>query len=146
VRPVGVGESGRAVLPRVAFPLCAAVAIALLALPWLAEREVHASRRAALDGATPAAIDASRAAQRLTPWAASPRLQHALALEGSGDLHGAGSQIALAIERSPADWRLRLVQARIRRAAGDAVGGAAAMREARRLNPRSILLQGNPTQ
>jgi hypothetical protein len=125
---------------RLAAPAAALLSIALLALPWLAEREVRDSRRAALAGQPSAGVDAARAAQGLTPWAASPRLQHALVLEGSVDLAGARRSIAEAIERDPADWRLRLVQARVADAAGDDAAARAALAAARALNPRSGLL------
>jgi hypothetical protein len=144
--PAGVpaGAPRRSLL-RVAAPLAAVVAIALLALPWLAERDVRESRRAALSGQPAAGVEAARDAEGLTPWAASPRLQHALVLEASGDLAGARRQIAEAIERDRADWRLRVVQARVASAAGDATAARAALAAARALNPRSRLLAPSET-
>lgn len=124
---------------RIVAPVLAVAAIAVLALPWLSEREVRDSRAAALSGRTADAVDAARAAQRLTPWAASPHLQHALVLEGSGDLHDARHEIARAELRAPSDWRIPLVAARMARTAGDAVAARSALERARRLNPRSPL-------
>ena len=114
--------------------------IALLRSPgWPSARSAKAGARRSR-GRRARAIDAARAAEGLTPWAASPRLQHALVLEGSGDLAGAARNVAAAIERDSADWRLRLVQARIAAAAGDDATARAAMAAARALNPRSRLL------
>lgn len=124
---------------RIVVPVCAAVAIGLLALPWLAQRDVRDSRAAALAGDTATAVDKARAAQRLTPWAASPYLQHALALEGAGRLDAARREVARAETRASSDWRIPLVAARIERAAGDAAAATAALTRARALNPRSPL-------
>jgi hypothetical protein len=126
---------------RIVAPVLAAVAIGLLALPWLAQREVRDSRAAALAGNPTGAVDAARAAERLTPWAASPHLQHALALEAGGNLEGARHEIARAQRRAPSDWRLALVAARIERSAGNAPAAAAALARARSLNPRSPLFR-----
>ncbi|MFP5361663.1 MAG: O-antigen ligase family protein [Thermoleophilia bacterium] len=135
--PAADGRRRRAA--RIVVPVSAAVAIGLVALPWLAQREVRDSRAAALAGQPAAAIDAARAAQALTPWAASPHLQHALALEAGGDLEGARHEIARAERRAPSDWRLPLVSARIERTAGNAAGARSALQRARSLNPRSAL-------
>ena len=122
---------------RSAIAAAGAAAVAVLALPWLADREVRDSRIQALAGNAPAALDAARAAQRLTPWATSPRMQRALVLEGAGDLRAARRTIADAIARDASDWRLWLVAARIERSQGHPVAAAAALRRAKALNPRS---------
>ena len=124
---------------RILAPACAAVAIVLLALPWLAQREVRDSRAAALAGRPAQALDAARTAQKLAPWAASPHLQHALALEAAGDVEQARHEIARAERKAPSDWRIPLVAARIEHAAGQAAAARSAFERARALNPRSPL-------
>ena len=145
----GDGEREAAARPpralRIVVPVCAAVAIGLLALPWLAQRDVRDSRTAALAGDTATAVDKARAAQRLTPWAASPHLQRALALEGAGNLEAARHAVARAETRAASDWRIPLVAARIERAAGDAAAATAALARARALNPRSPLFATRKT-
>lgn len=122
---------------RVGACVAAVAAVVVLALPWLADRETRSSRQAALDGNAAAALDAAASAEKLTPWAASPRLQRALVLEGTGDSDGARAAIAAAIERESEDWRLWLVRARIERAAGDLEGSRLSLERAETLNPRS---------
>ena len=141
--PQPAGRPRRAM--RIVVPACAAVAIGLLALPWLAQRDVRDSRAAALAGDTATAVDKARAAQRLTPWAASPHLQHALALEGAGDLEAARHAVARAETRAPSDWRIPLVAARIERSAGNGMAATAALARARALNPRSPLFATRTT-
>jgi Tfp pilus assembly protein PilF len=85
------------------------------------------------------ALSAARAARRLEPWAASPRLQLALVLEQDGDLDAARGQIQSAVERDPEDWRLWLVKSRLETKAGAPAVAAASYSRARALNPRSPL-------
>lgn len=117
----------------------AAVAITVLALPWLVERDLRDSRRAAVAGDTRTAVDKAERARGLAPWAASPWLQLALVHEGSGDLASARAAARRAVDHDPSGWRHHLVLARIALAGGDERAAAAALRDAAALNPRSPL-------
>lgn len=121
----------------------AAIAIVVLALPWLAERDLRESRRAAVAGDTRAAVDRAERARALLPWAASPWLQLALVHEGAGDLGAARAAAREAVGHDPSGWRNHLVLGRIAQAAGDEPAAAAAVRAAAALNPRSPLLAGS---
>jgi Tfp pilus assembly protein PilF len=73
-------------------------------------------------------------------WAASPHLQLALVHETRGDLVQAHEEIARAIDRDRSDWRLWAVEARIEQASGDDAAARRSLDQARKLNPRSTLL------
>jgi hypothetical protein len=131
------------VRPRVGFGwriavLSVAVAGLLLAGDQLlAKRNLDASQSAARDGDLASAADDARAAIALEPWSAAPRAQVALLQESAGDLRGADRSIREAIERSPDDWSLWLVRARIATHEGQLAEARRALAESRRLNPRA---------
>jgi Tfp pilus assembly protein PilF len=77
----------------------------------------------------------------LQPWAADPRTQLALVYEQAGDYEHAVEAIDEAISRSPDDYRLRLLAARMKVENGDNDGGLASLLEAERLNPRDPDIQ-----
>lgn len=121
-----------------------AVAIAVLVLQTtglLADVKIEGSRAAAQRQEYSEAAASARAARRLAPWAASPRLQLALVQELAGDLAGARSSIGEAAARDPIDWRVWLVAARIQTKAGDFQDASASLRRAQELNPRSRLFE-----
>ena len=126
---------------RAAVVLAAWVAIFTQAIPLLVTNEIRASQEAAARGELDVALDRAASARAIQPWAASPRLQLALVREEQGDLAGARGDIAAAIGRDQSDWRLRLVAARLETKAGDIPAARAALRQARRLNPRSPALR-----
>ena len=103
--------------------------------------EVEGGRAVELKGDLSEALDRARSAQAIQPWAASPRLQLALAHEEAGRLDLARGDIAAAIERDSGDWRLELVSARLAVKAGDIPAARRALARVRELNPRSRLLR-----
>ncbi len=110
--------------------ICASVLLVVTSL------QLSSSRAALERGEGGGAAQAAGDAIDLEPWAAEPRLQLALVLESEGDVEEARAEIAEAIDRSPEDWRLRLVAARLDLAAGDPDAARAAALEARALAPR----------
>jgi hypothetical protein len=102
----------------------------------LSAHSLDSSRNAASDGDIEAAISAANEAIDLQPWAAEPRTQLALVYEQARDYPKAREAIAEAIDRSPDDYRVRLLAARM--AAEDAAPAAAhaELLAAHRLNPQ----------
>jgi tetratricopeptide (TPR) repeat protein len=133
-------EPSRRSLPRVAVALLAVVALAAVAVPMAGALATRESRTAAAAGRLAAALQDSRTAQRLQPYAATPDLQRALVLEEAGALPGAAAAAKAATGNEPTNWRTWFVLARIDARRGQAADGVRALRVARRLNPRSTLL------
>ncbi|MBN1530619.1 MAG: O-antigen ligase family protein [Thermoleophilaceae bacterium] len=129
---------------RLAVGACVVVAgLAFLVAGGIAltsDAKLRASREAASDGELAKAADDARSAASIQPWAAAPRLQLALTLEGS-DPAAAQRALAEAIERSPEDWRLWLALTRIRSASGDRAGALEALSRTRQLAPPTPALQ-----
>jgi tetratricopeptide (TPR) repeat protein len=119
------------------------VAIIVAAISFLADNKINDSRDAARKGELAAAANDARDARAIEPWAADPRLQLALVEERRGRFEPALEQIRGAIDRSPDDWRLWLVRARIETRAGHIPAARAALAEARRLNPRLPIFATN---
>jgi O-Antigen ligase/Tetratricopeptide repeat len=126
---------------RVSLVLAAWLAILAQAIPYLMDNELAASQRAAARGDLVRAQERAASARVIQPWASSPYLQLALVHEEAGDVQGARRYAQEAIARDRADWRLRLVAARLAVKAGDVAAARGALREARRLNPRSPALR-----
>jgi Flp pilus assembly protein TadD len=122
----------------------AIVAVGLLAAgaqgwPLLAQLQIGASQDAARRGDTAAAVESASSAVDIQPWAASPRLQLALVEEQAGRLRAAGAAIGAAVRKSPDDWHVWLVAARIQAKRGELAAARRSLRRARSLNPRSPL-------
>ena len=131
---------GRSAALRAGFAaLCLAVVVAQ-GIPLLAQSQLRASQEAAARGDGKAALESALGARRVQGWAASPHLQIALVNEQQGDLSSARRAIAEAIERDRSDWRSWLVSARLEAKSGHPSRARERLREARRLNPRSMLL------
>jgi len=111
------------------------------AVPLIASLKLEESQEAVFDGDPRRALGAALDARALEPWASSPYLQLAQVAEDQGDLSAAQRWIGEAIERDPSDWRLRLVAAGIATRSGDVAKGAASLKKARELNPRSPLFR-----
>ncbi|MBV9213723.1 MAG: O-antigen ligase family protein [Actinobacteria bacterium] len=130
---------GAAVAAVAAAAVVAIVLSGAMALPWLVEREIHASQAAVRSRNLGEAITRARAARSLQPWAASPYLQLALTNERGGALRAARRAIAGATRRDPSDWRLWLVYTRIATESGRPKLARRTLAAMRKLNPRSPL-------
>ena len=142
-RAPGAGRS-TAAGPRLGLIAAAVISLAVLANVFLTEVALRDSREAAASGDLTAAADAAERAEALAPWAAQPPTQAALIAERLGDLETARAQIGEAIERSPKDWKLQVLAARLALEADDAAVAKQRLDEARRLNPRSAILLERP--
>lgn len=147
LRPAHVGEAA----PR--FPKWAfGVGALALALAWaaisaqglqlLADRALTRSQQHVREGDADRALEDALAARRTLPWAADPFLQLALVDEVRGELSQARVRIHQAIDRSPKDWSLWLVAARIETKLGRVAAAERSLRRATSLNPRSPLFAG----
>jgi hypothetical protein len=116
--------------------LVAWVSICASGLLMLSANALHSSQDAAANGDIDGALNAANDAIDLQPWAADPRTQLALVYEQARDYDKASAAIDEAISRSPDDYRLRLLSARMEVEAGDNAEAHAALLEAQRLNPR----------
>jgi O-antigen ligase/polysaccharide polymerase Wzy-like membrane protein len=126
-------------LGRIYGAIIAVVAALALAVPLLAERELVRSRDAVVAGDTAAAVEHAKRAGEIEPWSPEPALQLALVREAAGALPAARASLAEALERDPTDWRLWLIDARIRTKLADVAGARRSLARARELNPRSPL-------
>ena len=103
----------------------------------LSAHALDSSREAAERGDIDGALNAANDAVDLQPWAADPRTQLAFVYEQAGDYGGRlGGDRPRRSSRSPDDYRLRLLAARMKVEDGDNAGARAALLEAQRLNPR----------
>jgi O-antigen ligase len=133
-------SSPRRLLPRLVVSVLAMAALGAVAVPLAGALATRDSQAAAADGQVVAALEASRTAERLQPYAATPRLQRALVLDQTGALPAAAAAARSATVDEPTNWRPWFVLARIEARRGEATAAVAALRTARRLNPRSALL------
>lgn len=108
----------------------------------LSETKLHDSRAAARSGELAQAASDAADAATLEPWAAAPKLQLALVRERQGRIAAARATLTEAIERSPGDWRLWVVAARLEVGLGRVTAAREALDEARRLNPKAPFLDG----
>ncbi|MDP2710967.1 MAG: O-antigen ligase family protein [Solirubrobacteraceae bacterium] len=132
----------RPLLARGAIALLAIAAMGAIAVPMAGALATRDSQSAAADGRLAPALEDSLTAERLQPYAATPRLQRALVLEQAGSLTVAAAAAKLATADEPTNWRTWFVLARIEARSGEAVAAVDALRRARELNPRSPLLGG----
>lgn len=125
--------------PRAIVVAVCAVAVCLEGILLFSHLRLDQSQTAAVRGDAQDAVSAALDARALEPWAASPYLQLALLQEQSGDLTGARTRIAEALDRDGSDWRLWLVSARLETEAGNIAKARSDLRRAKSLNPRSPL-------
>ncbi len=116
--------------------LVAWVSICGSALLLLSAHSLDSSRDSAAAGDIGAALNAANDAIDLQPWAAEPRTQLALVYEQAGDYEQAREAIDQAIERSPDDYRLRLLASRMAAEDDDPAAARAALVAAHLLNPQ----------
>ncbi len=131
-RPMPVGR-------RILATAVAVFVVGASAVLLVTELDLEASRHASGSGKPADALAYAQSAQRLAPWAATPRLQIALVRERVGELESARRAIESATRLDPQDWTLWLVRARIETKAGAVQSAAASLRRAAALNPRSPL-------
>jgi hypothetical protein len=134
------GEPRRALVPRVVLAVLAAAALGAVAVPMAGALSTRDSRNAAADGRLTAALEDSRTAERLQPYAATPHLQRALVLEEADALPAAATAARAATVDEPTNWRTWFVLARIDARRGESAAALESLRTAKRLNPRSPLL------
>ncbi len=133
----GAPSPWRKWLPRAVCTAVSAAGIVAIAIPYGATAAIRSSQSAFHSGNTKAALADAATAQRLEPYAATPRLQRALILEATGDLRDARTAIAQATAREPTNWRTWLVRARIEAESGRPVAAVRAFKRAHALNPTS---------
>jgi O-antigen ligase/polysaccharide polymerase Wzy-like membrane protein len=124
---------------RVALALLGLAGIAAIAVPLASAAYVDESRAAFQANRVGEALDKAQSAASVQPYAATPRLQEALILESGGDLAGAAAAARDATRDESTNWRTWLVLSRIEAERGRVAASIDAYREARSLNPRSIL-------
>jgi hypothetical protein len=137
-RPEGRAR-GRGFGPAAAALVTGWLLICAQAVPWLTDLQLHASGAAVQRDDGIEALRHAMDAKDLEPWASSPYLQLALVEEQLGHLAEARRWLGDALDRSPNDWRLWLVSARIETKADDLPAARRSLRRAKALNPRSPL-------
>lgn len=115
------------------------LAIFLSGIVLLTQFKIDQSRDAARTGNLDEALEDARGASTVQPWAAFPHTQQALVQELRGDIPNALKSSRAARERAPDDWRLWIIEARLRRAAGDEAGAQRAAGRASELTRASPL-------
>jgi hypothetical protein len=134
-------DARRLLAGRAAIAVVSLAALGLIAVPLAGALAIRQSQDAVAAGELGAAYRDSLEAQRIEPYAATPRLQEALVLEAAGELGPAASAARTATANEPTDWHTWLTLARIDEERG-AIGAAmAALNQSIRLNPRSNLFQ-----
>lgn len=114
-----------------------AVVLCLLQLPGLVSTsEIRKSQESFAAQDVPAALAHANDAIETEPWAAAPYVQRALVREQTGAYASAAADLRRAAARSPDDWRIPLVTARVVAREGDAAGAIRAYRRAQALRPR----------
>ena len=126
--------------PRAALAFAGCCCALVLGHQLLVQEQLHKSRDLAAAGDLGGAGDAAERAEALEPWAPAAYTQQALIAEQLGDTSAALRQISEALERSAEDWRVWVLKARFELERGDSDAAVAALREARRLNPRATIL------
>jgi O-antigen ligase len=131
---------------RAAAAVAALVLVPLLILAvvdTMAQLRLGGSVRAAARGDGAAAVSDAQSARALEPWSAKPLLRLALAEERFGSLAVARAAIDEAVRKDAADWRLRLIAARLQAKVGDVEAASRSLEAARALNPRSPLFDSS---
>ena len=136
-RVVAASSGARRWMPRALLAGLAVLATVAIGIPFGATAALRASQADVRAGNLGAALGAAATAQRLEPYAASPRLERALILERSGDLRDARAAIAQASARESTNWSIWLVRARIDAESGHEAAAARDYRRAHALNPLS---------
>jgi O-Antigen ligase len=136
-RPAESRPGWRRWSPRVAVGTLAICALVAVAIPFATTEAIRSSQADVGAGHLQAALNDAATAQRLEPYAATPRLQRALILEQEGDLHGAQAAIEQAAAREPTNWQIWLIRSRIDAESGNALSAVRDYRRAHVLDPLS---------
>ena len=137
-----LGTEARTPLPlRLGAIAVAIAALVAIAVPLATVNTVRASQAAVLSGDTARALADARAAVRVEPGAASPRIQLALVLELQGDVPGALAAAQAAAANEPDNWSTWLIVSRLEAEAGHPDASVAAYLRSRSLNPQSPLFR-----
>lgn len=126
-------------------PALALVAVAAIVPQYVvlsAESHLGNSRAAFNADDAGEARSEALAAKAIEPWAASPYLQLGLISEAEGNFKSASRWLHEAIERSPRDYSLWVIAARIEGKRGRAGPAVRDLHEARRLYPSSTAFGG----
>jgi hypothetical protein len=113
----------------------ALAALVAVAIPFAMTSAIRSSQAAAGAHHLNTALSDALTAQRLEPYAATPRLQEALVLEQAHEFNPARAAIAQAAIREPTNWRIWLVRARIDAESGHAKAAVRDYRHAHALDP-----------
>jgi O-antigen ligase len=124
---------------RIAILLLGLAAVAIIAVPLSSTALLRESQAAASEGDFVSSLAKAEEAKEVEPSAAGPRLQEALVLEARGEAGAAAAAAEAATEREPTNWRLWLVRSRLEAKLGEVQPAIRAYREARSLNPHSIV-------
>jgi hypothetical protein len=122
--------------------LVACVATVAIAVPLAEQAQLGISRADVTAGRLGDGLRAAATARRIEPFAAGPPLSEALILERFGALRGARAALAQSIERTPTDWRLWVIRARLDTELHEVAAARAALHRARVLDPRSPATAG----
>ena len=115
--------------------------IVVVAIPMASADAVRDSQASVRAQDLSGALGNARSAEEIQPYAATPDLQQALVLELQGDLDGAAEAARAATEAEPTNWRTWVVLSGIEARRGNTEAAVDAYREARSLNPRSVLFE-----
>lgn len=126
---------------RAALAVLSLAALVAIVIPLSTTLAVRASQAAAQRGQLGTALADTRGAEGIEPYASSGHLQEALVLEAAGELNPAATAARAATADSPTDWTTWLTLARIDARRGAETEALAAIRQARALNPHSVLFQ-----
>src|SRR6202012_245327 len=118
---------------RAALAVVSLVALGAISVPLAGAIAIRASQNAAQRGDLAAAYHDSLTAQRLQPYAGTPRLQQALVLEAAHEFGPAALAARAATRKEPTDWQVWLTLARIDAERGANRQGIQALRRARQL-------------
>jgi hypothetical protein len=128
-------------------PALALVAVAAIVPQYVvlsAGSHLSSSHAAFRAGNAARARSEALAAKAIEPWAATPYLQLGFVSEAEGNFGAAAHWLDEAIKRSPRDYNLWLIAARIEGERGRAGPAVRDLHKARTLNPNSTAFSGGP--
>lgn len=129
---------------QIRYPLAALAILAGAAtVPGIvAVERVRASFSQLVIGDTTEALETADEGVSAAPWLASPYATRAIVRLRATDVSSARADALKAIDLEPTNWRHRVLLAAIEDAAGDEAASAAALSDAKDLNPDQILAPG----